>query len=251
MVGREALHCALAVLRKDLLFEPTHRGVLWIYTPLMCVALLWALLAPAPGWLFDPMVIGLSAGSGFLITMSIAHAVLFPAVVYLGMIQREKSKGSFLLLRALPIDPAVLMWSRVICSSLLSLIPTGAGFVVFALARMWDSGDSDLATPFIIGIHFPLIVLLLTAFVSTLAVGWGLLLSGQQLTLGATIMALVVVMFPLFFSRRVLGVDSRELLFHFARGWTSLPRMTIVLSLLTLAQGTVLSLAFRRKSSYL
>ncbi len=248
VLDRNSVDGLKALAKKDLWFEPASRRVLLVYPPVVWAALFWAFISPAPSWLFGP-VGGGSAGAVLAIALSVTNPFLI-SMGYVSMIQREKSQGSFVRLRVLPIDPGRLLGFRALTCFLFSVIPTSAGYVALGVIRILGMHRDDPLMDLLWSLPFVFFLLALTLVVSTLAVGLAMNLNTQQLTIFATIAGLTVVLFPFIFSRAVMGLDAQELLIKAALMFGNLPRVVAVLFASALVSGLILASAFRRKKAY-
>lgn len=247
---RETTYAVRALVRKDLLLEPVSRRIRFIYTTLVCCFLLWAGISPGSVWISQPVAAGISTASQVFISLAIASTFFVPFLVYLSLIQGERRVSSFLILRALPIDPGFLFWGRVISCWLLSMTPVSVAYALLAFMHASGLLVEDLLTPILLGIRFPLFLVALTWFSSTLAVGLAMNVNPQLLPFVATTIGVMLVLLPILLSPMIMGIDLTSLLIKMVQMYGTLLKASGVFALLSLFFGSLSSKLFRRKRSY-
>jgi hypothetical protein len=239
-----------AFIKKDVYAEMMTRPFLALYT---LVTGIWIVCAAfySDSTLFSvPGVVGISAASQSFGTMSGTNSFFIPLVVYMYAIQGEKRYGSFVLYRILPIDIRLLLGSRILSCWLLSIIPFVFSYFVYLFLVLLKVINRDPLTATFLDIRFPILIVSLTLFVSTLAVGIAFTVRPQMLPFVVTMVAMPVVLFPFIFSSRVVGVDSQYVLLKLLENFGTMIRLSVLLLVLSVFFGSAFYWLFRRKRSY-
>jgi len=243
------LHVIKALVKKDLLFEPVFRFLVPYFCISYCAALLWGALESHPAWPLPHERWGLSTASQLFIPF-VLFSPVFLSYIFMEVIRREKQHTSFIYLRAFPISPRGLFWGRVFSCWVISMVCIFPVYVLFLVLHVADLVTRELLAPLVLGIRFPIFLIAVAFFVSTVLVGLAMNVSPQLLPVIAVVVGTVVVLMPFLFSELIMGTEFEFLLFKLVRAVGTIFRASAALFILSLLLGGMFSQFFSRKRSY-
>jgi hypothetical protein len=176
--------------------------------------------------------------------------IMTPLVVFMFMIQNEKTHGSFPLYRTLPVGCHTLFWSRVLSCWLLSAVCVSLLYLFYILYLALGLISRDALTPVLLGFPYILLLLSLSIFSSACSVALAFNISPQLLPTIVTVISAIVVVVPLIFSSRVAGIDGQEALANYFARYGVFGGFSLALLSFSLLIGGLGSWAFRLKRAY-
>lgn len=215
--------------------------------PLLGVFLL-TMLVPDWRWFFPPEG-GISQSSLAFSVVASMNTLFIPFVLYLLSIHAEKQYGSFIVWRALPITPRLLLWGHVLSCWVFSSWMTLVLALLFNVLHALGVLAEDRLAPLLLGIRFPLLLIAASLLTSAIAVGLGMNASSLFFSLLVIGVSTPIVLSSIFLAL-VFDVRLEALVVRFVRMFGTSLRLSLLLVGLALLWGEVSCWLFSRKRSY-
>lgn len=162
-----------------------------------------------------PTVAGASGASQFLVVASLTAVFFVPLFFYIGGVLNLYRRDG----QATSIVSAGF-WRNTLFCWLLTMCAVGVPLAAYLLAHARGVISGDALTPLLLNIRFTFFLASLALLTAVLSVEASRLMPRRALTVSATVASLLLVLFPVIFSRGVVGLDSKTLIVNLAR-WTT------------------------------
>ncbi|HYP26652.1 MAG TPA: hypothetical protein VE262_08045 [Blastocatellia bacterium] len=247
---RGQLRAALALVRKDLLFEKVSRRMVIIWGGLSSLGLLLSrfesdLTLPFSGGPFE-----VSPASQLSLLLLFSTTLIVPVVVFMFLIQTEKTCGSFAIYRTLPINCHTLYWSRVLSSLILTAACVLIVYLFYGFFLAAGLISRDALTPVLLGLSFLYLLFSLSLFSSVTAIGLAFNISPQLLPSVVTVVSILIVTSPFIFTVRVAGFNGQDAVVTYLARYGVFGGISVALLSVSILVGGLASVFFKLKRSY-
>ena len=241
----------MALVKKDLLFERASPRMALSWGACSSVGLILSRYQPDM-ILAEPVApLVISGTSQLFLLFSLMGAVMVPVLTFMFLIQSEKTGGSFLVYRMIPVSCYTLFWSRVLSCWLLAASCELMLYVFYGLSLLFGIVGTDTLTPVLFGFSYIFLLFSLCVFASTCTIALTFNVAPQLLPTAITAISVFTVIIPFIFSERVAGFDGQDMISSCFTRDGVIGGIPFVLLLLSLLIGGLGSWAFRLKRAYL
>ena len=192
----------------------------------------------------------ISSTSQFFLLFSMMGAMIVPVLTFMFLIQAEKTNGSFLVYRTIPVSCHTLFWSRVLSCWLLAMSCELMLYLFYGLFLLFGIVDADALTPTIFGFSYIFLLFSLCVFVSVCSIALTFNVPAQLLPIAVTALSVFMVIIPFIFSERVAGFDGQGAILSYFIRYGVMGGVSFILLLLSLLIGGLGSWAFKLKRAY-
>jgi len=240
----------MALVRKDLLYEKTSRRVFIIYLLLYSISLLISVFEPGIGLTSIDEIKGVTPASQLLCLFTLTTTIIVPLVVFMFVIQSEKTSGAFVIYRTLPVGCHTIFWSRVLSSTIMSAACFSMLFLIYFAFLVFGLIGRDVLTPLLLGFPYLFLLFSLSVFNSVCSIALTFNISPQLLPTVVTAISTLVVVLPFLLSRNMVGFDGQTAIVSYFARYGVLGGISFGLLGLSLLIGGVGSWAFSLKRAY-
>jgi hypothetical protein len=248
--ARGQLRGALALVRKDLLFERASLRIVIIWGVLSCAGLLLAQLESGVALPFSGALFEISPASQLSLLLLFSTTLIVPVVVFMFLIQNEKTYGSFAIYRTLPINCHTLFCSRVLSSLILTTTCVLIVYLFYGLFLVSGFVSRDALTPVLLGFPFLFLLFSLSLLSSVTAIGLAFNISPQLLPSVVTVISILIVSSPFVFTIRVAGFNGQDALVTYFARYGVFGGISAALLSMSVLVGGLASIFFKVKRAY-
>jgi hypothetical protein len=233
-----------------LLFEKVSRRIVIIWAVLSSVGLFLSRFESSVAPPLSGDIFKVSPASQLSLLLFFSTTLIVPVVVFMFLIQTEKTYGSFALYRTLPIDCHTLLWSRVLSSLILTTVCVLIVYFFYGLFLASRLISRDALTPVILSFPFLLLLFSLSLLSSVTAIGLAFNISPQLLPSVVTVISILIVTSPFIFSIRVAGFDGQDAMMAYLARYGVFGGVSVALLSMSVLVGGLASVFFKMKRAY-
>ena len=247
---RGQLRGVAALVRKDLLFERVSRRILIIWGALSTAGLLFSQFESNMALPFSGTIVEISPASQLSLLLLFSTTLIVPVVVFMFLIQTEKTYGSFAIYRTLPIGCHALFWGRVLSSLILTATCVFIVYLFYGLSLVCGFISRDALTPVLLGFPFLFLLFSLSLLSSVTAIGLAFNISPQLLPSVVTVISILMVVSPFLFTIRVAGFNGQDAMVTYLARYGVFGGISAALLFMSVLVGGLASVFFKVKRAY-
>ncbi|HVF91825.1 MAG TPA: hypothetical protein VNH22_17295 [Blastocatellia bacterium] len=193
---------------------------------------------------------GITPASQLLFLLTLTTTIIIPLVVFMFMIQGERTSGTFVIYRTLPVGCRTLFWSRVLSSTILTAICFSTLYLFYLSFLFSGLIGRDALTSLLLGFPYLFLLFSLGIFSSVCSIALTFNISPQLLPTAVTAISTLLVILPFLLSRNMVGFDGQATIVNYFARYGALGGISLGLLGLSLLIGVVGSWAFSHKRAY-
>lgn len=240
----------IALIKKDLLFERASLRMALVWGACSSAGLFLSHYQPDMILTESPAPSVISGTSQFFLLFSVTGPVMVPVLTFMFLIQGEKTNGSFLVYRTIPVSCYTLFWSRVLSCWLLAITCELMLYLIYCLFLLFGIIREDVLTPTLFGLSYIFLLFSLSIFASTCSIALTFNVQPQLLPTVVTVISVLILIVPLILSDRVAGFDGQSAVVSYFTRYGVAGGISFALLLLSLLIGGLGSWVFKLKRAY-